>query len=320
MVVSNLHHLDSDRVHTRFRPDLEPMLTVESGDSVEIRCRDGLDGQADPPAAPADLDRNLYGTIDFGRVAPLTGPVAVRGAEPGDTLEVHIVDIVPFGTGSVVIWPAWAGYDFLPGEDRREFPHAWIRSFDMDEAWRRGYVEFRPGVRLPLRPMMGIIATAPAEGDYPTGPPREFGGNMDVKDVCKGHTVYLPVFRPGALFSTGDAHAVQGDGEVCTTGIETPVTVTVTFHLHRGRTIPAPQIETPDELMTVAYGRTLEDASRRAIGFMMDYLVERHGLSRHEAYALVGLVCDLRVNQVVDFPHLGVRVALPKRVFDRWRW
>lgn len=319
-MAGKVHHLGAQRVHSRWRPDLEPILTVDPDDTVVIRCRDGFDGQVNPPVTAADLDTKLYSTLNFARVAPLTGPVAVRGAEPGDTLEVRILDIIPFGTGTVVIFPSWVDNDFLLKEQRQDFPNAWVRSYNMDRAWKDGFVELKPGVRIPLRPMMGMMGTAPPEGDFPTGPPRSFGGNMDVKDVAKGNTLYLPVYRPGALFSTGDAHAMQGDGEMCTTAIETPATVTVEFHLHKNRAVPGPQLETPDEFMTIAYGRTLDQAAQRAMRYMIDYLADRQGMTGHEAYCLLSLACDLRISEVVNFPHLGVRVALPKRVFAAWKW
>lgn len=316
-----VHHLRPERTHARWRPDVEPVLTVEPGDVVVMECRDGFDGQASPPVTAQDLNENLYGTIDFRRVAPLTGPVAVRGAEPGDTLEVRILDLVATGVGTVVVFPAWVDNDFLLMDQRADFPEAWVRSFDMEQASRDGAIELAPGVRVPLRPMMGMMGTAPPRGDFTTtGPPRSFGGNMDVKDVAKGNTLYLPVYQSGALFSTGDAHGMQGDGEMCTTGLEMPATVTVEFHVHKGRSIPSPQIETADEFMTVAHGRTLEQAAQRAMRFMIDYLVDRQGLDRYAAYALLSLACDLRINQVVDFPHLGVRVAVPKSTFKTWRW
>ncbi len=315
------HRLGSERVHARWKAKIDPILTVDPGDTVVMECRDGFDGQVNPPVRAEDLDTNLYGTIDFRRVAPVTGPVAVRGAEPGDVLEVRVLDLVPFGTGTVVIFPSWVDNDFLLKEQRRDFPNAWIRSFDMDRAWREGAVELTRGVRIPLRPMLGMMATAPAEGDFTTtGPPRHFGGNMDVKDIGKGVTVYLPVYQPGALFSAGDGHGVQGDGEVCTTAIETPMRATLEFHLHKGRTIPGPEIETADEFMTVAYGRTLDQATQRAIRYMIDYLVERRGLTGYDAYALLSLAGDMRINQVVDFPHVGVRAVVPKRLFDSWSW
>ena len=314
------HELGSENVHSRWKAKIEPILTIEPGDTVKMVCRDGFDGQVDPSVGPEDLDTGLYSTIDFRRIAPVTGPIAVRGSELGDTLEVCIRNLTPFGTGTLVIFPSWVGADILLANHRSDFPKGWIRRFDMDKAAREGSIEFHPNVRIPLRPMLGMVATAPAEGDFPTGPPRNFGGNMDVKDIAAGSTVYLPVYQPGALFSAGDGHAVQGDGEVCATSIETPLRATLEFRLHKARTIPGPQVETEDEFMTIAFSNTLEEASQKAISYMVEYLAQRRGLNRYEAYALLSLAGDLRVNQIVNYPHFGVRMAVSKSLFNSWEW
>jgi acetamidase/formamidase len=143
---------------------------------------------------------------------------------------------------------------------------------------------------------------------------------MDVKDIGAGSKVYLPVYQPGGLFSAGDAHAVQGDGEVCATSIETPVRATLEFQLHKGRTIPGPQVETESEFMTVAFSNTLEEASQQAISYMVEYLAQHRGLDSYEAYGLLSLAGDLRINQIVNYPHFGVRMALPKSLFSSWVW
>lgn len=320
-MTGKVHRLGSERVHTRWIANLEPVLEMEPGDSVDLECREGFDGQLDPPILAEDLDQRLYQVLDFRRVAPVTGPISIRGAEPGDALEVRINELTPFGIGNLVVFPSWMEVDFITSEQRKGFPQAWIKRFDMDKAASEKSIEFAPGIRLPVRPMLGVVGTAPAQGEFTvTGPPRCFGGNMDVKSVAPGSTVYLPVLQPGGLFSAGDGHAMQGDGEICATGLETPMRAKLEFHLHKQRHIAGPQIETADEFMLVAYGRTLDDAARRAIAAMIEYLVDRHGLSALDAYSLLSLVGDLRVNQIVDFPHLGARVAIPKAIFAAWRW
>lgn len=315
------HRLGSDRVHTRWNPEIAPVLEIAPGDTVCMDCREGFDGQVDPPVEAPDLESRLYQTIDFRRVAPVTGPIAVSGAEPGDVLEVRILELTPFGTGNLVVFPAWLEADFLTRDQRQGFAGAWIRHFDMDDAVRRGGVQLKPGVEIPLSPMLGVVGTAPAEGEFTvTGAPRSFGGNMDVRDVAVGSRIYLPVNRPGALFSAGDGHGMQGDGEIGTTGLETPMRATLEFHLHKGHAISRPQLETEGEFMTIAHGRTLDAAARQAIGDMIEYLASRQGLTRHEAYGLLSLAGDIRVNQVVDFPYLGARVALRKDIFEQWKW
>lgn len=307
-------------MHVRWKASLEPILTIRSGDVVAIECRDGFDGQVSPPVTAADLNRDLYGVLDWRRVAPLTGPIAVEGAQPGDALEVQILELVPFGTGTVVIFPSWVDNDFLLKEQRSDFPNGWLRHFDMDRAWRDGYVEFKRGMRIPLRPMLGMVGTAPQAGEFITNPPRDFGGNMDIRDVVAGTRVYLPVYQPGALLSIGDGHGVQGDGEVCTTAIETPMRATVRLWLHEDRQIPGPQLETADEFMTIGYGRTLDQAAQRALRYMLDDLVERRGFDGYEAYAFLSLSGHVRISEVVDFPHVGVRVVIPKQPLAPFEW
>jgi acetamidase/formamidase len=320
-MAGRIHELGSERVHTRFKAEIEPILEIDPGDIVRMECREGFDGQVDPPITPQDLDNSLFDVVDFRRLAPVTGPVGIRGAEPGDCLEVRIIELVPFGIGNLIVFPSWMEADFITSDQRRDFPEAWIRRFDMDEAAHEGAVQFRPGLSIPLVPMLGVIGTAPAQGDFTTtGPPRYFGGNMDIHDIRAGSRVYLPVSRPGALFSAGDGHGVQGDGEICTTGLETPIRATLEFQLHKMRSIPGPQIDTGEEFMTVAYGRTLDQAAQRAIGYMIDYLAGSQHLTRHEAYGLLSLAGNLRINQVVDFPHLGARVAIRKDLFQSWTW
>lgn len=320
-MTGQIHKLGSQQVHTRWKSNIDPILEIDPGDTVIIECREGFDGQVDPPVEQEDLEVRLFETIDFRRVAPATGPIAIRGAEAGDSLEVRIIDLMPFGIGNLVVFPSWMEADFFGREARIEFPKAWIQRFDMSQAVRDGAVEFSPGIRIPIRPMLGVIGTAPAEGDFTTtGAPRLFGGNMDIKDIAAGSRVYLPVLQPGALLSAGDGHAVQGDGEICTTGLETPMQATLEIHLHKGRTIPGPQIETQEEFMTVGYGRTLDQASQKAILYMIEYLAGYQGLSRYEAYGLLSLAGDLRINQIVDFPHLGARVAIRKSLFESWTW
>lgn len=320
-MTGKLHELGSERVHTRWLSNISPVLEIDPGDTVRMTCREGFDGQVDPPVEAPDLESRLYEVIDFRRVAPVTGPIAIRGAAPGDTLEVRILELIPFGTGNLVVFPAWLEADFLTREQRESFRGAWIRHFDMDAAVREGAVQFQPGVRLPLRPMLGVVGTAPAEGEYTvTGAPRHFGGNMDVRDVTIGSRVYLPVMQAGALFSAGDGHGMQGDGEICTTGLETPMHAILEFHLHKARTIRRPQLETDSEFTTIAYGRSLDSSAREAISDMIDYLSTYQKLTRHEAYGLLSLAGDIRVNQVVDFPYVGARVALRKDVFEKWKW
>lgn len=305
-------NLDAATVHTRWRADIAARQTVASGDTVTVTCRDGFDGQIVAALANPPAQGTVYETIDFSRVAPLTGPIAVTGAVVGGAIEVEILDLVPFGTANTVIAPDWYELDFIHRHQRHDFPDEWIRTFDMDAAVATGFVPFTDRIRIPLRPMLGMVGSAPAAGSFTTGPPRSFGGNLDVRDVAIGSSVFLPVHQPGGLVSLGDGHAVQGDGESCGTAVETPIQATVRLTAHPDIHLEQPRVETADAVMVIGYGRTLDDAARHAITQSIDYLAAHHGVDRYEAYALISCACDVRVNQLVDFPHVGARVVIPR--------
>jgi acetamidase/formamidase len=303
------HVLVDTRVHFTWSPRHEPVLTVRPGDSIRLRTRDGFDGQMAGLAA-SELDETLA-ALDFGRIAPLTGPVHVDGAQPGDVVAVEIRSLVPSGPGWTVIWPAWCGFDYVrphgvpPGASVREFPDGSLRPGGRVGVGR---------VQVPVRPMLGMVGTAPPAGEFTTLPPRAFGGNLDLRLIAPGATVYLPVFVPGAALSFGDGHAAQGDGEVCTTAIECAMDVEVQVDLVRGRWIDEPELRTADAYVVTGYGRDLDEAAGKAIRFMHRHLVEVRGLSPQDAYMLMSLTGDLGVNQVVDLPHVGARFSIPLEV------
>jgi acetamidase/formamidase len=178
-------------------------------------------------------------------------------------------------------------------------------------------VTFGPGVEIPLRPFPGVIGVAPAtEERLNTIPPRANGGNMDNKHMGAGTTVYLPVFVEGALLSIGDTHAAQGDGEVCGTGVEAPMRVVLEVNVRKGgRSIPEPEYETDEYYATTGFAETTDEAARKATRYMIDYLVAERGLTRGDAYALASLAGDLKINEVVDVPHVLVSMHMPKGIF-----
>lgn len=305
--------LDDSVVHTRWGDPGQARLTVATGDRVTVTCRDGFDQQViEALQLPRPPGTTIYETIDFSRVAPLTGPIGVQGAAPGDCVEVYVEELTPFGTANTVIAPDWYDVDFLHRGDRAEFPDEWIRTFDMERAVADGFVPFSDNIALPLRPMLGMVGTAPAAGTFTTGPPRAFGGNLDIQDVGVGASVFLPVNRPGALVSVGDGHAIQGDGEVCGTTVETPIRAGLRFVHHPGLRLDGPVVATPDAVMLVGYGATVDDAARHALRRAVKYLAGVCGLDDYEAYALASCACDVRINQVVNAPHLGARVVIPR--------
>ncbi|HEY0786423.1 MAG TPA: acetamidase/formamidase family protein, partial [Acidobacteriaceae bacterium] len=248
-----------------------------------------------------------------GRIHALTGPIAIEGAEPGDVLQVDVLEVRHHGWGWTSVLP---GLGLLKDRFTDPFLFHWL----LDRAETHSL--FPALVR--LRPFCGVMGVAPAEpGVLRTRPPGAFGGNMDVRELCIGSRLYLPVFARGALFSAGDAHAAQGDGEVCINGIECPATVALRFHLHRQRPLAGPLVESgaaesregAQEAWIVVESR--EDAvaaARAATSRMIDLLVQQAGLEPVHAYLLCSVVMKLRLSQVVNEPMYTVSAALPKEV------
>ena len=299
------HRLDSERVHYTWSAAHEPVLRIAPGDTVRIRTRDGFDGQLD--GLDADALARSIDALDFGRIAPLSGPIFIEDAQPGDALAVEILALEPVGPGWAVVWPAFADFDYhrppAVGPEGRLF------RFEPDEL-RDGAVRLPGAARVPLRPMRGIAGTAPEAGEFPTLPPRHFGGNMDCRLIGAGATLLLPVLVPGGLASFGDGHAAQGDGEISTTGLEVALELELRIGVERGLHLGGPELRTSGAHTVIEYGRDLDQAARRAIDRMHTHLTGR-GMDAAAAYALLGLAGDLVVNQVVDTPHPGVRLTVP---------
>ncbi|MBI4279363.1 MAG: acetamidase/formamidase family protein [Armatimonadetes bacterium] len=306
------HFLSPDRVHYRWNNTLEPVLEVDPGDTVVYDLRDVADNQITPRSTSADLLR-----LDRERIYPLGGPVLVRGARPGDVLEVEILDLHTRGWG----WSAvMVGSGLLPDDFAEPYLHIWDLSAG-------DYTHMRPDIRIPLDPFLGTMGVAPAEaGAFRVMPPGCFGGNLDCRHLTRGATLLLPVQVEGALFSCGDAHAAQGDGEVCVTGIECPMHAALRFNLPRGRSIPEPQFITPGPLTSRYDGKgyyatmgvhpDLMEAARNALRHMIDHMVHAYRMSREEAYVLSSVVVDLKITEVVDRPNWVVSAYLPLAIFQ----
>ncbi len=223
------HTLAAEPTHSRWNNALTPRLTIDSGDVVHMECVDSSGGQVRPGSTVED-----FMAIDRGRIHALTGPIAIHGAEPGDAFAIEVLDVTHKGWGWSSTIP---GLGFL--KDR--FQEASLFHWKLEGAESRSLA---PAI-VPLRPFCGVMGVAPAEpGEFRTRPPGIFGGNIDVRELCAGATLYLPVLNRGALFSAGDAHAAQGDGEVCINGIECPVDVTLRFRLLKSRALSGPLVET----------------------------------------------------------------------------
>ncbi len=301
------HSLSAAPTHSRWNRDLKPRLVIAPGDTVHLECQDASGAQVRPGMTVAE-----YLKIDRDRIHALTGPIFVEGAEPGDVLEIKVLDVAHKGWGwSSVI----AGLGFLKERFAEPFLFHWKLEAELSRS-------LAPAI-VPLRPFCGVMGVAPAEpGEFRTRPPGIFGGNMDVRELCSGATLYLPVLNRGALFSAGDAHAAQGDGEVCINGIECPSDVTLRFQLHRGQTLAGPLIESAthnetherEAWIVVESGTDAVAAARAATSRMIDLLVARWGFAHVHAYILCSVAMNLRFSQVVNEPMFTVSAAVPKHV------
>jgi formamidase len=347
--------------HNRYHPDIAPIVEVGEGEEVALETRDALDGQLGPGTTVA-----AFPSLDVGAVHPLTGPVFVKGATPGDILEIEFTDIIAQPVAFSAIVP---GLGFL----RDVMTEPFLVHWQIRDGWATS-AEI-PGVRIPGGPFMGVSGVAPSAeklaewtareqrvidkgglafppdlaGAVPAGPcglaglrtlpPRENGGNFDVKQLTKGAKLFLPVFKEGGLFSTGDGHFAQGDGEVCVTAVEMGATAVVRFKVHKGLantrkfTAPVfsrtsyfidPQYAAPERFLGVMgmpinqegeiEAENLTLACRNAVLNMMELLQER-GFSREQSYVICSVAVDLRISNVVDVPNYVVSALLPEAIF-----
>jgi len=259
-------------------------------------------------------------SIDRGRIHALTGPIFAGGADPGDVLQIDVLEVAHKGWG-------WSSVSSGLGFLKERFAEPYLFHWQLNGEVSRSLA---PAV-VPLRPFCGVMGVARAEeGEFRTRPPGPFGGNIDVRELCRGATLYLPVLNPGALFSAGDAHAAQGDGEVCINGIECPAEVTLRFHVHKNRPLAGPLVETSvprkqdveaDEgsWIVVESATDAAAAARGATSRMIDLLAERWGFTEVHAYLLCSVAMNLRLSQVVNEPMFTVSAAVPKHVLPRRR-
>ena len=296
MYGEKIHRVTMEDVVFKADRNNPPVLKIDSGDTVIFECRDAFNQVI---KNPEDLPVNF----DMDKINPATGPVYVEGAEPGDTLEVHIVKVDVAEQGSCCIIP---NFGYLASE----FPEPWTRIIPVKD----GFAEYSDKIKIPIDPFPGTIIVAPAEGSHGTLIPKEYGGNMDSRACTAGTIVYLPVFVKGALFAVGDVHAVQGDGEVCGTAVEIDAEVTIRLVVNKIKKIKRPQYENEEFFMTTAWGETTDDAAKIALRDMIDWITEEKGLTREESYALCSCVVDMRISQLVDITP-GVRAVLPKSIF-----
>jgi len=303
---SRHHHFGWDNANP-------PALTVAPGETVELETVDASGGQLGPASTVGDV-----AAMDFAKVNPVTGPIRVDGARPGDALKVTILGFAPSGWGWTALIP---GFGLLADQ----FPAPALNLWSYDTG-RLAPAAYGPGGRVPLKPFAGTLGLAPAEpGTHSVVPPRRVGGNMDVRDLAAGTVLWLPVEAAGALFSLGDTHAAQGDGEVCGTAIESPMRVAVKLELEPGAAPAYPRFETPGPVtrhldadgyfVTTGIAPDLMTAARAAVSGMIDLLGRLQGLAAPEAYMLCSVAGDLRISEIVDRPNWVVSFYFPKLVF-----
>lgn len=304
---------DEENIHVGIWDNsIDPVRSVESGSIIRFECRDASNGYLDNNSTSQDVkDMPANGH-------PLTGPIYIDEAKPGDVLEVQLLDFQHKNFGVSYFYPGELDKGLLP----EEFDEPGVQIWELD-----GNIgHFSNGIEIPLNPFSGVIGVAPGEfGRHSTISPRSVGGNLDIKHLTTGSTLFLPVEVDGAMFSIGDCHGSQGDGEVCVTGIEAPMFVTARLVLHSDKKVKQPQFKTigpftatgTDEPMygTTGISDNLREAAKLAIRQMIQYLSNKHGLTKEEAHILCSVIVDLKINQLVNDPNWTVSAYLPESIF-----
>ena len=294
--------LTHEQTHYKFSSTITPVLSVPDGAVIEAFTEEASDRQLDLQSTATDVT-----AVSFDPIHPITGPVFVEGAQPGDVLAVKLHKIESGDWGWTGIFP---GFGYLADE----FTEPYLKTFAIDKDAET--IPFNDKIKLPLKPFPGVMGVAPpTDSLLSTIPPRANGGNMDDPHLVEGTTVYFPVFVEGALFSIGDTHATQGLGEVSGTAIEAPMRIVYQINVIKGKGyLKEPQYETDDYYAVTGFGTTIDAATKKAIAYMVDYLVAEHGLSRQEAYVLCSLAGDLHIAEVVDVPNMLVTMHMSKEV------
>lgn len=305
------HFLAAAPTHSVWDRSLDARLRVASGDRVHVCCVDASGAQVHPAMSTED-----YLKIDRTRIHALTGPIWMEGAEPGDVLQIDVLETRHHGWG-------WTSVVEGLGLLKENFREPYLFHWDLNGDSTRSLA---PAV-VPVRPFLGVMGVARADArTFRTRPPGPFGGNMDVRELCAGARLYLPVFCAGALFSCGDGHAAQGDGEVCINGIECPLDATLEFRLHKSRQLAGPIVESTDSVapditaeawLVVETGADLLQAAKAATLRMIELLVSRWGFSEVHAYMLCSVAMKLRLSQVVNEPIHTVTAAMSKQILPK---
>jgi acetamidase/formamidase len=312
MITAHRHTIHEQ--HHGWDRSFAPVARIAPGESLEFAVSDASGGQLGQTSTVADVTG-----LDFAKINPVAGPVFIDGAEPGDVLKVTLLSFVPSGWGWTANIP---GFGLLADEFEEPALHVW----HYDPTTLAPALFGRWG-KVPLKPFTGTIGVAPAEpGLHSIVPPRRVGGNMDVRDIAQGTELFLPVEVAGALFSVGDTHAAQGDGEVCGTAIESPMRVALQFDLQKQQPLAYPRFRTHGPVtrhldamgyeVTTGIGPDLMQAARASVRSMIDLLGRRHGMPAVDAYLLCSVCGDLRISEIVDVPNWTVSFYFPRIVLD----
>jgi acetamidase/formamidase len=306
------HVLGPDQIHFRWDNALEPAIEINPGDTVHGRAREVTNGAIIPTSTVTDLTKE-----GFAFHYPLAGPIAVAGAKPGDALEIEILALRPDAWG-------WNGIPPGIGLLRDDFPGPYLQHWDLSNGET---TELKPGIVIPLEPFCGVMGVAPLPpGEHRVLPPGPFGGNVDIRHLNVGARLLLPVQVPGALFSVGDCHAIQGDGELCA-AIECAMEFSLRFHLHQGANLETPQFWTRQGsrltshdtehgyFATTGVGPDLYENAKNAVRAMISWLTRNYDLTSEEAYVLCCAVLDLKISEIVNPPNWIVSAYLPLGIF-----
>jgi acetamidase/formamidase len=308
------HTIHNHQCHHGWNNANIPALRIAPGESIEFNTVDASGGQLSAKSTVADLAQ-----LDFGKINPVCGPVYIDGAEPGDAIKVTLLEFGPSGWGWTANIP---GFGLLADQFKDPALHIW--KYD---AQTLAPALYGPGGKVPLKPFCGTIGLAPAEaGQHSIVPPRRVGGNLDIRDIATGTELYLPVEVKGGLFSVGDTHAAQGDGEVCGTAIESPCTVAAKFELVKSANLAFPRFTTPGPVtrhldakgyeVATGIGPDLFEAARAAVSGMIELLTKRYNMNAVDAYMLCSVCGDLRISEIVDMPNWVVSFYFPRVVLE----
>lgn len=313
-MIINPDYILKNSIHLGWDNALCPALKTAPGDIVEFEAQDASGGQL---SAVSGVE--AVAGLDFEKVNPVTGPVFVDGAMPGDCLKITILSFDPSGWGWTAVIP---GFGLLADQFTTPALHIW--KYDTRPG---ALAEFKPGGRVPIRPFPGTIGNAPREaGVHSVVNPRRVGGNMDTRGLCEGSVLYLPVEVAGGLLSVGDTHAAQGDGEICGTAIESPMKVSLKIEVEKGMNLKFPRFTTKGSVcghidakgyeVTTGIGPDLMQCARDAVSGMVELIAGKYGMSPENAYMLCSVCADLRIPEIVDMPDWIVSFNFPRSVFE----